>query len=132
MQQEIRYDRMSRKDFSRKSNSYASVLMNDNRYSNFRFAKRSLNLNNSPTSPDRYGTALGDCGDSTGYYHQQHPYSASGASLLRASNSAVRSAKMMSSLAINPSNHQPSQTKLMVSSFQLPNNNRCNTSADFS
>ena len=123
---------MSRKDFSRKSNSYASVLMNDNRYSNFRFAKRSLN---SPASPDRYGTAMGECGDSTGYYHQQHPYSASGASLLRVSNSAVRSAKMMSSLAINPSTHQPSQMKLMVSSFQLPsksNNNRCNTSADFS
>ena len=76
---------------------------------------------------------MGDCDDSTGIYHNQHPYSASGASLLRASTSAVRSAKMMSSLAHHPSNHQPSQSKLMISSFQLPSKaNRCNTSADFS
>ena len=112
------YDRMSRKDFSRKSNSYASVLMNDNRYSKFRFAnKRSTNQDNinkisplSSISLGRYTAVAGDCDySSTGGDQQQrrHPCSvASGASLLRTSNSAMRSAKMMSSLANNPSYFQ--------------------------
>jgi hypothetical protein len=38
-----RYDRMTRKDFSRKPNSFVPVLMNDN-YSNFRFSKRATDV----------------------------------------------------------------------------------------
>lgn len=48
-----RYDRMSRKDFSRKQNSYAPVLMNDT-YSNFRFSKRANDLL-SPLSKGKFG-----------------------------------------------------------------------------
>jgi hypothetical protein len=39
LQMSERYDRMNRKDFSRKLNSFAPILINDN-YSNFRFSKR--------------------------------------------------------------------------------------------
>ena len=41
--EEIMYDRMTRKDFSRKPNSFAKVLMSDN-YSNFRFSKRAVEV----------------------------------------------------------------------------------------
>ena len=58
---------MSRKDFSRKSNSYASVLMADNRYSNFRFANKRSSNDNSPLRLSRYATpANGDRGHSAG------------------------------------------------------------------
>ena len=48
-----RYDRMSRKDFSRKANSYAPVLINDG-YSNFRFSKRAGEVL-SPLSKSKFG-----------------------------------------------------------------------------
>lgn len=41
--EEMMYDRMTRKDFSRKPNSFAKVLMSDN-YSNFRFSKRAVEV----------------------------------------------------------------------------------------
>ena len=47
------YDRMSRKDFSRKSNSFAPVLVNDH-YSNFRFSKRAGEVL-SPLSKTKFG-----------------------------------------------------------------------------
>ena len=47
------YDRMSRKDFSRKNNSFAPILVNDN-YSNFRFSKRAGEVL-SPLSKTKFG-----------------------------------------------------------------------------
>ena len=50
---EEKFDRMSRKDFSRKANSFVPVLVNDN-YSNFRFTKRAGGLL-SPLSKTKFG-----------------------------------------------------------------------------
>ena len=50
---EERYDRMVRKDFARKPNTFAPVLMNDS-YSNFRFSKRAGEVL-SPLSTKKFG-----------------------------------------------------------------------------
>ena len=50
---EPRYDRMAKRDFARKSNSYAPVLMNDS-YSNFRFTTRASEVL-SPLSKGKFG-----------------------------------------------------------------------------
>ena len=54
--QEERYDRMNRKDFSRKTNSFVPVLVNDG-YSNFRFSKRAGEVL-SPLSKSKFGFTL--------------------------------------------------------------------------
>ena len=48
-----RYDRLSRKDFSRKPNTFAPVLLNDG-YSNFRFSQRAGEIL-SPLSKTKFG-----------------------------------------------------------------------------
>ena len=50
---EVRYDRMAKRDFSRKTNSYAPILMNDS-YSNFRFTNRATEVL-SPLSKGKFG-----------------------------------------------------------------------------
>ena len=54
--QDERYDRMNRKDFSRKPNTFAPVLLNDG-YSNFRFSKRAGEIL-SPLSKTKFGLNL--------------------------------------------------------------------------
>ena len=54
--QDERYDRMNRKDFSRKSNTFEPVLFNDS-YSNFRFSKRAGEIL-SPLSKSKFGFNL--------------------------------------------------------------------------
>ena len=51
--EEVRYDRMAKRDFSRKTNSYAPILMNDS-YSNFRFTNRASEVL-SPLSKGKFG-----------------------------------------------------------------------------
>ena len=53
---ETRYDRMERKDFSRKNNSFAPVLINDS-YANFRFSKRAGEVL-SPLSKSKFGFTM--------------------------------------------------------------------------
>jgi len=50
---EVRYDRMAKRDFARKANSYVPVLMNDS-YSNFRFSNRATEVL-SPLSKGKFG-----------------------------------------------------------------------------
>ena len=50
---EERYDRMSRKDFSRKTNAFAPALINDG-YANFRFSKRAGEVL-SPLNKTKFG-----------------------------------------------------------------------------
>ena len=101
------YDRMSRKDFSRKSNSFAPVLINDS-YSKFRFTKRASDQV-SPLSQSRFGLS-------------KNPYMLSeskmGSGYLRSSQSAMRHTKMsLVSHKVDP---------LFSSSNEL----RCNTSGE--
>ena len=48
-----RYNRTNNRDFQRKANSYAPILINDG-YSNFRFSKRAIEVL-SPLSKSKFG-----------------------------------------------------------------------------